>query len=518
MVALTQSKPIGDVTDLAGLAITPNPEILAEVKKYRGRCSVVVTLTLDVYFVRPTSLRGPIALRQLIEFVRKFGPGSEYPITQAVFNSLRDKAPNSTEPINSNAQVDELLDQVITEGATDVHIHIRDKTTIEFRLHGVMVPRSTLSQQQGKAIINVMFSWYAKSRFGGEPALDGQFYFKHQTPGGERRYLIRLSMVETVTGMTCKCRVRDPSHVISLEDAGYSNHQLTVLRGLMAKGQGLLLFTGAMNSGKSSTLTALLKDIPPSYSILEISDTVEVQLPNVSHVELPSDGANLDKRIAAVQKSSVRQDADYLVIGEIRDRITAKNAEVMALQGCIVLSTGHSSDPISFYLRMVSEADFQMSKAAVLSPQFLIGIVSQALVATLCPNCRLSEPPEDSVSISRFHNAAELKRVFSDGLGDCAHKLRFRNVEGCGNCNRTGLVGRTVVAEIMPFDPQVRELLRANQLNKIGTYMRQKNCETKHEHGLRKVLRGQIDPVYLERKIGAIDSTNCALWKHDEQN
>lgn len=507
------SKTIDDVGDVAGLAQTSNQKIIKAVKDAEKQCCVFVSLQLDIYYVQVSDRRGKIALETVQQTVRKIGPGSEYVITRSVFNSMKDGETNAVKGKTSNQQVDELLDQAISESATDIHVHVSDITLIEFRIHGVMVQRSELSAIQGNAIIKVMFASYAKNQFGGEPALDAQFYYESAINGHAEKFLVRLSMVETVTGMTCKCRIRNPAQVLSLESAGYSSHQLTVLKELMARGQGLLVFTGAVNSGKSSTLTALLADIPLSYSVLEISDTVEVQLPNVRHVELPSAGDNLEKKIAAVQKSSVRQDSDYLVIGEMRDKLTAGNAEKMALQGCVVLSTGHSSDAISFYLRMVSDADFGMSKNTVLSPQFLIAIVNQALAATLCGYCSTELPGENSVAISQFDTAGELTRFFREGLGADSQKIRYRHDTGCDRCNFTGFDGRTVVAEITPFDREVRNFLRTEQLDEVSDYIRKQGHPTKHEHGLSKVLDGRVDPLYLERKIGPFTQENCKRWQ-----
>lgn len=511
---------ITDVEQLSGLTLSDRPEVRTIIERKRAHCSVLVTDRLDIYFVAPKHAAQSVALKELIGVVRAVGPGVEAEITESVFRSYqRNEDADRTSkgqrlPQDSNPQVDELLEDAIEASASDIHINIKTgQTEIWFRIHGILVRRARFAASEGQAIVSVMFSVYGNRPFGKEEALDGQFYYdsKRAKPGAS--YMVRLNKLQLAGGgMTCKCRLRDMHDVVDIDTAGYSQAQQKALQEMMALGSGLLIFTGGVNSGKSTTLTALQNKIPEHYAVLEISDTIEVQLDHVCHVELPAEGHDLEARISAVQKSSVRQDSDYLVIGEMRDRLTASNAETMGLQGRFVLSTGHASDPISFYLRMVSPADFGMSKETILSPGMMVGIVSQRLIETLCPRCCSPVPSPEAVERSIYNSSQALLAELREGLGQGAEVIRFHKPGGCDECYQSGLSGRTLVAEVMPFDRPVRDYLRAGDFDALRDYLADAGFETKHEHGATKVLTGQIDPLFLARGIGPLGPKTLTRW------
>jgi|MDTG01.3.fsa_nt_gb type II secretory ATPase GspE/PulE/Tfp pilus assembly ATPase PilB-like protein len=511
---------ITDVERLSDLTLSDHPEVRGIIERKRAHCCVLVSDQLDVYFVAPKHAAQTVALKELISVVRALGPGEQIEITESVFRSY-DRAEETNKessgqrlPQDSNPLVDELLEDAIEASASDIHINIKKgQTEIWFRIHGILVRRARFAASEGQAIVSVMFSVYGNRPFGKEEALDGQFYYDSRRAKPGRSYMVRLNKLQLAcSGMTCKCRLRDMHDVVDLDSAGYSDAQQAALREMMALGSGLLIFTGGVNSGKSTTLTALQNKIPAHYAILEISDTIEVQLDHVCHVELPAEGHDLEARISAVQKSSVRQDSDYLVIGEMRDRLTASNAETMGLQGRFVLSTGHASDPISFYLRMISPSDFAMSKETILSPGMMVGIVSQRLIETLCPHCSTAMPAHEAVERSIYETSEALLAELRQGLGSGAQHIRFHKPGGCNECYQSGLSGRTLVAEVMPFNRQVRDHLRAGDFDALRDYLASQGIETKHEHGATKVLAGQIDPLFLARGIGPLGPKTLPRW------
>ena len=512
-MAIEMQDVIGNMADLDGISLSQNPTVLKVLKDHQKNCHAIVTHMYDIYYVQPRNPVEQIAYNEVKRTVRRQGDGAERPLTESVFKSWsagEEQSNQMTRKQAANDQVDELLEMAISARASDIHINIKTETQIQLRIHGVLIEHAQFSAHEGQAIVAVMFQSYALTSFGQEEAQDGQFYY---TSKRGRTYLIRLNKLIMVGGgITCKCRLRDTADVTDLGTAGYSMAQLDLLSEMMSRGQGLLVITGGVNSGKSTSLTALLNSIPDCYSILEISDTVEVRLPHVCHVELPSEGENLEKRIAAVQDSTVRQDSDYLAIGEMRNRATASKAEVMGLQGRFVLSTGHASDPASFYLRMTSTADFGMSVNTVLSPRFMVGLVSQTLVETLCPACALQSPDPLAIARTIFTTPAAYVAHLQHGLGEAATGIRFHRPGGCSECYSTGLSGRTVIAEILPFDAATRAIFRSGNFDQVKAHMAERHLETKHEHALHKVLAGKVDPLLLARRIDPLGATNISTW------
>ena len=503
---------IQDASKLDGLMLCEDAGVLALQRKHQNSLRSIVTVNYDIYHVEPREPRQIVALTELTKAVRQLGPGKAYQITAAVYDSWQSTGGTrevttsySRQQVKAQANeaVNALLESAIAARASDIHINIREVTRVHFRIAGTLMFQQQWTQEVGHSVITSMFQHYAKTGHGAkETARDGKFY--HDAIDG-RCFMVRLNKLLMVdNGITCKCRLRETEEEMDLAKAGYSEHQQQQFKTMMSRGAGLLAVTGSVNSGKSTTLTALLRDIPPHYSILEISDTVEVRLPGVCHVELPADGEDLETRIAAIQDAVVRQDSDYLAIGEIRNRITAAQAEVMGLQGKFVLSTGHASDCMAFYQRMISPMDFGMSLNTVLSPGFMVGLVSQSLVEALCLQCAQAKPNPDAVARSAFNSPDELIEHFHQGLGNAASNIRYHNAGGCDTCRVTGLSGQTVVAEVLPFDDELRSLLRSNRHEALPEWMSDRQIETKHGHALGKVLMGQIDPLHVARRINAL--------------
>ena len=505
---------IENIKQLEGLVETTAPALMAEVTSCnKSGVNVIVTETYDIYHspIPKDDLPAQVAFDALKRRVRQAGPGSKYTISTGVYDSwVQKKTVKTTNDTNRESvqKVDELLDSAISAGASDVHIEIRDETIIKYRVHGMLTHAQTLSGQVGRSVVASLFQHYAATGFGEkEEARDGKFYHTHKMAD---KYLVRLNKLSMVdNGMTCKIRFRQTNERADINAAGYSPGQLDLFRKMMESGSGLLIITGAVNSGKSTTMTALLHSVPPEFSVLEISDTVEVRLPNVCHVELPADGDQIEKRVNAIQDAVVRQDSDYLAIGEIRNRITAAQAEVMGLQGKFVISTGHAADAVSFYQRMISPDDFGMSVNTVLAPDFVRGIVSQSLIEMLCAQCSQEMPSLEAAARSPKKTPQDVAAYYKGGLGP---GIRYHNPKGCDQCNHTGLSGRTVVAECLPFDEGIRRLLREGKYDQIKDWMAENNIETKHQHALPRVMQGKIDPLHLARRVDALSPETVLAW------
>ena len=99
-----------------------------------------------------------------------------------------------------------------------------------------------------------------------------------------------------------------------------------------------------------------------------------------------------------------------------------------------------------------------------------------------------------------------------DGLGSRAEQIRFHRPGGCEVCHQSGLSGRTLVAEILPFDRPVREHLRSGEFDALSDYLSEKGFENKHAHGVMKVLAGQVDPLFLGRAIGPLGPKTLRDW------
>ena len=154
--------------------------------------------------------------------------------------------------------------------------------------------------------------------------------------------------------------------------------------------QGMILVTGPIGSGKTTTLYAALNEVNIlTNNIVTIEDPVEYQLPGINQVEVDT---KIGLTFASGLRSILRQDADILMVGEIRDVETATVAVRAALTGQQFFSTLHTVDAPS---AITTLGNFGIQPYLLASA--LSGVVAQRLVRRICPTCRRWYTPSPAV-------------------------------------------------------------------------------------------------------------------------
>jgi len=182
---------------------------------------------------------------------------------------------------------------------------------------------------------------------------------------------------------------------------------------------------------------------PPEYPI---PGAIQTPVANVSTAE---------ERSAAFQaaiKAAMRLDPDVIMIGEIRDTPSASLALQAAMTGHQVWTTLHANNSIAIVDRLI---DLGVPAEILCDPAIVSGLVSQRLVKTLCPHCKVSlKNAIGSLSIreeyERIAKYIDLESVYIKG-------------EGCDKCSGSGLLGRTVVSEVILPDNKIMEFFACAQ-------------------------------------------------------
>jgi len=477
---------------------TSNQDVLAVIAEFAAEDMVFVSEDNTIHHVDARAYDEVVKLRNVMDRLADTGISFvENTITHAELRNLVTGTTTNVTGIDgarkfeSNRDVDELLNHAFAfTGTTDVHVNVKGgQTEIYYRVHGFRKLIKKLDSDTGTSIIMSLTNAYAASTKRFSENVDGEFEFKMST---EEIVLVRLSTTWLVdTGdMTCKLRFRPRNHIIPLADMGYTEKQLDDIALMTTRQAGLLPIIGATGSGKSTTLSSILSDMDASRAIMELSDTPEVRLSNVEHVRLPQEGEDIDARLDSVLKGCVRQDTDVFSVGEMRDKVTARFAEVVGLQGKFVFTTGHGSNAVAFYRRMISESDFAMSKETVLSPNFLVGIISQTLVGLICKSCGTNLPEyELGESVKRQVDSL----IESVGSAE-RDKLRFRSPDGCRTCRSTGYTGRSVLAEVLVFDEAIRSYLAQTDFAGLQAHMKANGITSMLDQGRDHILAGSMDP------------------------
>jgi type IV pilus assembly protein PilB len=300
---------------------------------------------------------------------------------------------------------------------------------------------------------------------------DGRLSVNHQG----KKIDLRVATLPTVWGEKVILRVLDTGGIdLDLKRLGFTEHNYERFSTSFTKPHGMVLVTGPTGSGKSTTLYATLTEISnPEVNIITVEDPVEYRLPGVNQVQV-NHKAGLT--FAAVLPAILRSDPDIVLIGEIRDRVTAQLAVEAALTGHLVLSTLHTNDAPSAVTRLV-----EMGIEPFLVGSSLDCVLAQRLARRLCQWCK--EPYEPT--------AGELTgaRWPHDVLGTPAELWRPK---GCRSCANTGYRGRVALHEVMPVSEQIERLtVEHASAHEVQRAALSEGMDLLRVDGMRKALAGE---------------------------
>ena len=251
-----------------------------------------------------------------------------------------------------------------------------------------------------------------------------------------------------------------------LKDLGFTAANEKIFRQMINSAAGMIILTGPMNSGKSTTLYATLRELnQPSRSIMTLEDPIEQHVEGISQVQV---NEKTGLTFAAGLRAMLRMDCNVLMVGEARDADTSKIAVRAALTGHLIFTTLHANDSCSAVFRML-----EMGVEPYLLAATLNGVVAQRLVRKLCPHC---------------------KKICADGT--------FKAV-GCENCRGTGYSGRIAIHEILRVDKNLRSLiLTSRDLDEIRNFALDNGLKTLADDALEKVRAGLTTLDELRRVLG----------------
>ena len=367
--------------------------------------------------------------------------------------------------------VTSLIEGAINANATDIHLEplaneeLRVRYRIDGMLHDVMkIPKQTHSMVISR--IKVLADMDITER---RQAQDGHITMKI----GGAEYYMRIGTLPTKLGERLVLRLLDERRVITgIKQLGLELQDLKTVEEFISTPYGMILVTGPVGSGKTTTLYSALNEINIlTKSIITIEDPVEYQLPGISQVEVdPKTGLTF----AAGLRAILRQDPNTLMVGEIRDPETASVAVRAALTGQQLFSTLHTQDAAGAVttLSYLGVQPFWIASA-------LIGVIAQRLVRKICPYCKEPYSPD-----SRLLQVLNLEKE--------AEYTQFYHGKGCERCFHSGYSGRTGIFEIMKVDEHLRELI-VGQVSEaqVKEEAIKRGMNTLRVSGIKKIIRGE---------------------------
>ena len=364
--------------------------------------------------------------------------------------------------------------------ATDIHIEPQvPRMRVRYRIDGMLFDALTVPQPLEMSIISrikVLADMNITER---RLPQDGRLSFRLD----DQEYNMRVATIPTVYGEKLVLRLLIKSNVLTgLKQLGLGADDEQRLRSLIAKPQGMILVTGPIGSGKTTTLYAALNEVNIlTNNIVTIEDPVEYQLTGINQVEVDT---KIGLTFASGLRSILRQDADILMVGEIRDVETATVAVRAALTGQQLFSTLHTVDVPS---AITTLGNFGIQPYLIASA--LSGVVAQRLVRRICPTCRQWYTPSPAV----LHHL---------GLKPGQQEWQFAYGVGCEACYYTGYLGRTGLFEIMRVSETVRHMIidRASE-QALKVAATREGMHTLQQSGITKIMQGVTTPQEVMREV-----------------
>lgn len=356
--------------------------------------------------------------------------------TETTAATPEEEAPGSD--AGAVSAVHQILATAIRIGASDIHIEplageVRVRMRVDGTLRKVMaLPKSGQAPltSRVKIIANIDI---AQRRI----PQDGRARIAVDGVGRN----VRVSTLPTLHGEKVVIRLlTDIGELPALSALGIPPHEMQVIHEALRSSQGLVLITGPTGSGKTTTLySAIHEVVTGDRNLITLEEPVEIELPGVSQVQIDE---KVGMTFAAGLRSVLRQDPDIIMVGEIRDKVTADLAIRAALTGHLVLATVHTTDAPSAVIRLV---DMGVPRYLIASSLNLV--LAQRLLRKPCQHC-LQSQPADPETRQRLHLTDAQAAAMVVG-------------RGCEKCEGRGYRGRTGVFELLPVTRAVRASLMA---------------------------------------------------------
>ncbi|MDP1766694.1 MAG: ATPase, T2SS/T4P/T4SS family, partial [Methylotenera sp.] len=260
-----------------------------------------------------------------------------------------------------------IFEDAVQVRASDIHIEPQEhKLHIRFRIDGVMHLQTEADLKIASALalrLKLMSGLDISEK---RLPQDGRFAVKVK----QQPVDVRISSMPTQYGESVVMRLLiQNSSGFSLEKLGMPPDMLERFRKLIHRPSGMVLVTGPTGSGKTTTLYAALSELnSTSNKIITVEDPVEYRLNGINQVQVND---KIDLSFSRVLRSTLRQDPDIILVGEMRDQETAQIGLRAAMTGHLVLSTLHTNDAISTPIRMIDMG----------APRYMVAMSILAVVA-----------------------------------------------------------------------------------------------------------------------------------------
>jgi type IV pilus assembly protein PilB len=437
-----------DLRMISGYPVTPVVALESEIRQIQNK---VFAISQDVTDLLEEADDRGVALEDVGEVELGDGSADNAPVVRLVSS---------------------ILQQAVGEGASDIHVEPRARElTIRVRVDGVLREIMSVPPKLQNGVIarlKILASLNIAER---RIPQDGRFSVRL----GDQKVDLRVATLPTVFGEKVVLRLLNTASVdVNLAGLGFAPEVLATYREIFGRPYGTVLVTGPTGSGKSTTLYATLDELnTPQKNIITVEDPVEYRMRGINQIQVNS---KVGLTFSSGLRSILRSDPDVVMIGEIRDRETAKISVEAALTGHLVLATLHTNDAPAAVTRLV-----EMGVEPFLVSSAIDCVIAQRLARRLCERCkRKSEVDEGTLT--------ELGFPFSR-YGDV--ETNFHEAVGCERCGGSGYRGRIGIYEMMVVSGRIREMiLKRVSTDEVSQVAESEGMARLRDDGLIKAARG----------------------------
>jgi type IV pilus assembly protein PilB len=404
-----------------------------------------------------------------------------------------DAAEADTAPII--ALVNKILIKALQLGVSDIHIEPQEEyLRIRFRKDGVLQEAFDPLPKKIIPAVTARFKIISHLDIAERRApQDGRIRRIYDG----RKIDFRVNTLPSKHGEKVVLRILDNSATqLGLNKLITDDESLKIVQDMVRRPFGLILVTGPTGSGKTTTLySALAERNEPGVNISTAEDPIEYSLPGLTQVQVIRE-KGMD--FAAILRAFLRQDPDVILVGETRDKETAKTAIEAALTGHLVLTTLHTNDAAGAIARLdeMEVEPFMVSGA-------LIGVVAQRLVRRVCDECRIPYTPSQE-ELARFGLSTSRDSQLTLYKANTLASQDIQNARDigrlCPKCSGVGYKGRCGVYEVMRVTERLQVLINDGApTEKIKEIAVEEGMQTLLAYSLNLVQQGLTTLDEVER-------------------
>lgn len=373
-----------------------------------------------------------------------------------------------------------ILRYAIEGGASDVHIEpLREKVQVRFRIDGVLNTSLVLPKKVHEAVnarIKILSDMKLDEK---RKPQDGRFSARID----DRKIDFRVSTFPTYYGEKVVMRILDQAKgVQKLDQMGLSKRDMDLIRDAINRPYGLILISGPTGSGKTTTLYSMLNEIDRAeLNVLSLEDPVEYNIEGMSQSQVHPE---IGYTFATGLRTTLRQDPDVIMVGEIRDKETAQLAIQAALTGHLVLSTIHTNSAVGIIPRLVDMG----VDPYLIAPTLVLGI-AQRLVGKAHVPAVEEVPVDDSLKVLFDKQFKDLPEEYKKNIPEYKTVYRIKPIPECPKGTR----GRQAVFEMYKVDKELQKIILSNPTEPaVNEYVRKQGMLTMKEDAMIRALRKEI--------------------------